>query len=103
MSGLVINEQKINAADIKTKKISIKRIAVINMGTRMWYQILTSDNEMFQRWASLMNPTEEVLLLTQPLDVLNITYIDDIAEDLTNRTFETFSRKIILSATFDSI
>jgi hypothetical protein len=103
MSGLVINERDINVDNIKSKKISIKRISVSNMGTRMWYQILTKDNEMYQRWTLLMNPTDEVLFVAQPEDMLNITYVDDIAEDLSNFTFESFPRKVLLTATFAQI
>jgi hypothetical protein len=100
VSGIVLNEQQINQADIKRKTIQIKRCAVNNMGTRMWYQILTTDGEMYQRWTLLMNPTDEVLFLAQPGDELEIEYIDDIVEDLINFTFESFTRKVIVHAKF---
>lgn len=100
MSGLVLNEQTIDPADIKRKNIKIKRCVSTNIGVRMWYQILTNDGEMFQRWTMNMDPTDEVLLLSREGDELNVSYVDDVAEDLIHKTFESFNRKVILKATF---
>lgn len=100
MSGLVLHEHSIVADEIKSKTIQVKRCVATNMGVRMWYQILSTDGEMYQKWAMLMNNTEEVLLLTQPGDSLDITYIDDVVEDTMNHTFDSFNRKVILTAAF---
>ena len=100
MSGLVLNEKSIDPASIKTKTIKVERTNCINMGVRIWFQILTTEKEMYQRWAMNMNPTDEVMLLVNEGDSLDIQYIEDVAEDLVNCTFESFKRNIILNAKF---
>ncbi len=98
MSNLVLNEKLINETDIKTKVITVKRCAVNNMGVRNWYSVLTTEGEFYQKWAMLMNNTEEILFLLKEGDVLEIDYINDAAEDLIHDTFESFTRKVILKA-----
>lgn len=100
MSGLVLNEQAIDPADIKHKVVKIRRSTSTNLGVRMWYQILSHDGEMFQRWTMNMDPTDEILFLSREGDELDIDYIDDLVEDLTNKTFVSFERKVILKAKF---
>ncbi len=96
MSGLVLNERLIDKQSIKSKTITIKRCANTNMGVRVWFEILTTELEFFQHWSLLMNHTDEVLFLAKPGDILTIDYIEDIAEDIANGTFESFRRNVIL-------
>jgi hypothetical protein len=100
MSGLVFNEKLIDRTKIKSKIITIKRCANTTLGVRVWYEILTTENEFFQRWTLLMDNTDEVLLLCQVGDTLSINYIEDIAEDAAAGTFESFTRNVILNATY---
>lgn len=100
MSGLVFNENQINKDDIKTKEITILRINKVNMGVRLWFQILTDDDIFYQRWSMLMNNTDEILVLCQPGDKLNISYVEDHVKDFPNNTFEPFDRNVILTAKF---
>lgn len=100
MSNIVLNEKLINRSKIKHASITVRRFNYVNMGVRIWFQIQTTELRMFQRWSMLMNPTDEVLLLTKEGDVLEIDYIEDIAEDEHAHTFEPFSRNMILSANF---
>ncbi len=101
MSNLIFNETKLNKDLIQSKKITIQRHGVINLGVRLWFQIQTTEGEMFQRWSLMMNPTDEVLFLCKEGDTLSITYIEDTVEDPVNYTFESFTRKLILSASFE--
>lgn len=103
MSGLVLINSDIQKATKYTKTVTVLRNDFFNMGVRIWYQILTTDMEMFQRWSLLMDPTDEVLLLTKPGDVLDLEYIKDVAEDLVSCTFEPFNRVVITKATFRDI
>lgn len=98
MSTLVLNEKLIQQQDVKQKQITVSRASSINMGVRIWFQILTTEGELFQRWSMLMNNTDGILLLLQENDTLDIDYIDDEVSDEVNQTFDTFKRKIILSA-----
>lgn len=100
MSNFVLNEKLINKLDIKHTTITVKRFHCVNMGVRIWFQILTTEDKMYQRWSMLMNPTDEVMLLIREGDVLEIDYIEDIAEDQIANTFEPFPRNVILSAKF---
>ena len=98
MSGLVLNESLINPADIKTVDIEIDRIQCINQGVRIWFVIQANKGIVFQRWSMLMNPTDELLMLSQPGDKITIDYIEDVVEDLVTQQFETFTRLVILRA-----
>ncbi|RWZ87204.1 MAG: hypothetical protein EO766_11780 [Hydrotalea sp. AMD] len=98
MSGLVLNESVIDPATIQTKNITISRIQSINSGVRIWFVILTTENEIYQRWSMLMNPTDELLILSQPGDTITINYINDTVEDLITKQFESFNRTVILKA-----
>ena len=100
MSNLVLNERTIDRTLVITKNITVKRCAHTNNGVRIWFQILTTDNEMFQRWAMNMNPTDEIMLLLEKDDKLEIEYIEDKVEDLVSLTFTPFNRNVILNAKF---
>lgn len=100
MSGLVLDERLIDKSKIQTKVITVKRFNCINMGVRIWFQILTTENEMYQRWSMLMNPTDEVMLLVKEGDKLYIDYLPDTADDAVYGTFSSFERKLILNAKF---
>lgn len=100
MSGLVLDERAIDKTKIKEKTITIARCNYVNMGVRVWFQILTTEGERFQRWSMLMNPTDEVLILMKEGDNLDIKYYEDTAEDLIHQTHESFNRIIILEAAF---
>ncbi len=96
-SGFVLNEQLITSDDILTKQITIKRIKVINNGTRIWFEILSTDNEMYQRWSMNMDNTDEYLLLAEKNDILDITYVvNQVCDEITN-TIAPFTRNVILS------
>ncbi|MCK9369741.1 hypothetical protein M0R04_07535 [Candidatus Dojkabacteria bacterium] len=99
MSALVFNEKLIDKKDIKEKTVTILRCANATLGVRMWFQILTTAGESFQRWTMLMNDTDEILFLVQPGDTLTLEYVEDTAEDTVNGTFESFDRNIILKVT----
>lgn len=98
MSAIVLNEQLIDKSLIKTAKIEIDRIKVVNMGVRLWFVIEESKGVRYQRWSMLMNPTDEVLMLAEAGDYIDITYIDDKVEDPINNTVEPYDRKVILTA-----
>jgi len=100
MSGLVINEQAIDPTTIKTKKVKIERYNCSSLGTRIWFQILSTDKEMFQRWSMGMNPTDEVLFVTQVGDTLELEYSEDRVEDPITNSFDPFNRNVILQAKF---
>lgn len=96
-SGFVLNEQLISVNDILTKQITIKRIKAINNGTRIWFEILSTDNEMYQRWSMNMDTTDEYLLLAEKNDILDIEYIvNEVCDDVSN-TITPFTRNVILN------
>jgi hypothetical protein len=95
MSGLVLNEQLVNKTVLPEKAITIKRIRVSNVGTRLWFVILTEGGEYFQRWSSTMNNFDEILITSEPGDVLTITYLHDFVSDPVSKLFDDFERKII--------
>jgi hypothetical protein len=101
MSGLVLINSEVQFAEKIVKTVTVLRSTSINMGVRIWYQVLTDELEMFQRWSMLMDPTDEVLMCTQPGDILDIEFIQNVAEDLVNLTFEPFERNVISSAKFN--
>lgn len=100
MSTLVLNENTIDPASIKTEQITIDRVKQINMGTRIWFQLLSSDAKTYQRWSMTMDPTDETLLLVEQGDNIEIQFIEDNVEDLVSFTFKPFTRNVILSAKF---
>lgn len=99
-SGLVINEQTIREEELLTKTITVSRINHINLGTRIWYEVLSTDSEFFSRWSFLMDPTDETLFLASPGDVLEITYFVNDVQDPDYNTFVPFTRQLITSAKF---
>lgn len=99
MSGLVFDETKVIPTDVKQQVITIDRIESINSGVRIWYVILSTEGVYYQRWSMLMNPTDEIMLLAKPGDVLSIDYVEDYVEDPIHEQFQPFGRLLILNAT----
>lgn len=98
ISGLVLDTKCIEQQYIKQKRITVKRIRCMNNGTRIWWQILTTDNEYYQRWSCEMNNTDECLILTEPDDELDIQYVVNGVRDEVHYTIEPFERNVILNA-----
>jgi hypothetical protein len=96
MSNIIFNEKLIDKPNIKTKIITIKRVSTTTLGVRVWFVILATDQEIYQRWSMLMNKSDEILFLAKPGDRIEFKYIEDVAEDPTNQTFESFARNVIL-------
>ena len=100
MSGLVLDDRLIDKSKIQTKTVTVERFSCINMGVRIWFQILTTEGEMYQRWSMLMNPTDEVMLLVKEGDKLEIECLKDQVEDAVYQTYQPFERNLILQAKF---
>lgn len=100
MSGLVLDERLIDKSKIQQKIVVVERFNCVNMGVRIWFQILTTDGEMYQRWSMLMNPTDEVMLLVKEGDKLYLEFIKDQVEDKVYETYQPFERNLILTAQF---
>lgn len=100
MSGLVLDERLIDKSKIQTKTITVDRVNSINMGVRIWFQVMSTDGKMYQRWSMLMNPSDEVMLLAKEGDKLEVKYIEDNVEDKVYETFPPFIRNLILEAKF---
>lgn len=100
MSNIIVDERLLDKTKIQTKTVTIDRHASINMGVRIWFQLLTTDKETYQRWSMNMNPTDEVMLLVKEGDKVEIDYIEDNVEDATYQTFEPFKRNLVINAKF---
>lgn len=95
MSGLILNDTLIDAADLTSVDITVDRIDRINSGVRIWFVLLSTDGKYFQRWSLLMNPIDEILMLAQPGDKLCIKYLEDTVTDPISKLFEPFNRNVI--------
>ncbi|MGZ8924516.1 MAG: hypothetical protein ACXW2E_01405 [Nitrososphaeraceae archaeon] len=101
MSGLVVNELiPVDVTLLKKKQITITRYNQGCLGIRNWYVLFDENDISYQRYSLMMNPTDEVLFVAKVGDVIELEFYENSAEDVTYKTFESFTRNVIVSAKF---
>ena len=101
-SDLMNSEQFVSDQSIMTSVVKIKRISnTNNIGARMWFVFQDTNGNIYQKWSMLMDPTDEVLVLAVPGDVLDIEYwVETISDPVFKRIKSEFTRNNLSKGTF---